>query len=176
MNYKQQSLTEQYQWYKIKKLIDTVKTKYIQFILFFAGYILLEIIINKINVTLPNLFSSFRLWYSISFISLNLLIIPTLVSLTLIISIEKIRDLRSIKASKGIAPLFATFTSLLGGACPGCFVGLFPAFMGIFGSTLQLRDLPFAGLEIQVVSGIILIISLGYLTRKTVCKTHITTR
>lgn len=170
MNYKQQYKIEQYPWYKIKKLANTIKTKYIQFILFFAGYLLLISLINKIHIILPSILTSFTKLYAVSFILINLLIIPTLVSLTLIISIEKIRDLRSIKASKGSVPIIAIFGTLLGGACPGCFVGLFPAFVGLFGSTLTLNDLPFGGLEIQIVSGAVLIISLSYLTRETVCK------
>lgn len=156
--------------YKIKKLLNTIKTKYIQFILFFAGYIILTSLVNKTHIILPSLITSYAKWYAISFVLINLIIIPTLVSLTLIMSIEKIRDIGYISAKKGIAPFFATFATLVGGACPGCFVGLFPALVGIFGSTLTLASLPLYGLEIQIASGVILIISLRYLTRNTVCK------
>ena len=59
---------------------------------------------------------------------------------------------------------------ILGGACPGCFVGLFPAFLGLFGMTATLSILPFNGLEIQVASTALLLFSSYFLTKPLTCK------
>jgi hypothetical protein len=121
-------------------------------------------------VTFPTLFTSFKPIFLIPFLLLNFLIIPFLVSITIILLVGKIKDLKYISKTKGTAPVVAIFATLLGGACPGCFVGLFPAFIGLFGTTLALGSLPLGGLEIQLVSGIILIFSINYLGKLTICK------
>ena len=58
---------------------------------------------------------------------------------------------------------------ILGGACPSCFVGLFPAVIGLFGISASLSSLPLFGIEIQVVSAILLLLSLFFLTGNNVC-------
>lgn len=62
------------------------------------------------------------------------------------------------------------FGGVLGGACPGCFVGLFPAVLGLFGVTATLSILPLYGLEIQAASVGLLVFAVILLTRDTVCK------
>ena len=66
------------------------------------------------------------------------------------------------------------FAGVLGGACPGCFVGLFPAVLGLFGVTASLSVLPFYGLEIQAASIVLLIVAIFFLTKETVCKVDFT--
>ena len=65
------------------------------------------------------------------------------------------------------------FAGLIGGACPGCFAGIFPAILGLFGSTGTLGILPFNGLEIQAVTILIIIFSVYMLTKPMTCKVKI---
>ncbi|RME53981.1 hypothetical protein D6783_00160 [Candidatus Woesearchaeota archaeon] len=58
---------------------------------------------------------------------------------------------------------------LIAGACPGCFVGVFPALAGLFGSSLSLLDLPFNGIEILAASAALLAIAIYYLTNPIAC-------
>ena len=57
----------------------------------------------------------------------------------------------------------------MGGACSACFVGLFPAVLGLFGVTASLTDLPFKGVELQIGSIILLGISIVLLSKPSVC-------
>jgi hypothetical protein len=152
------------------KLKGVIIKKPISFILVFFGYILVNALINKTYVMVPDIYSSFPFWFATIFLFVNLLFVPFLVSLTLNLSFEKLLDLKDVVKGKGMFSFIGIFGTLLGGACPGCFVGLFPAFVGLFGSAFTLSSLPFYGLEIQALSSIILIISLHYLTRRTICK------
>lgn len=156
--------------YNIEIIKQTIRKKSISLLIIFISYILLNAILNKTHITIPTLFRSFSTFFSIIFILTNLIIIPSLVSLTIVLAYEKIKDLKFVSKKKGSVPLLAIFATLLGGSCPGCFVGLFPAIIGLFGTTLTLGNLPLHGIEIQIISGIILIISIKYLTNPTVCK------
>src|SRR3989344_5794789 len=60
---------------------------------------------------------------------------------------------------------------LVGGACPGCIAGFLPAMLGLFGVVgFSLYNLPFRGLEIQVLSIVLLIIGSLLLSRDLTCK------
>jgi hypothetical protein len=83
---------------------------------------------------------------------------------------KKIKDLKTLSKKGSSISIIAIFGTLLGGACPHCFVGLFPAIIGLFGSTMTLANLPLQGFEIQIISSIILIISIYYLQKPTTCK------
>ena len=78
------------------------------------------------------------------------------------------------KKGSGLTTL-GIFAGFLGGACPGCFVGLFPAVLGLFGVSASLSVLPLYGLELQAISAVLLIISAYYLSKNPVCKTEIET-
>ena len=158
---------------KIKRITDEIKRRPFLFIIFILGYISLDTILNKTYSTISNVLSSYPIYFSSLFIFFNVIFIPTLVSSVLILSIDKINDLKRINKKRGLFSFVGMFGGLLGGACPSCFVGLFPAFIGLFGLSLTLNNLPFYGLEIQALSSIILITSLHYLTRDTVCKVNI---
>lgn len=151
------------------KIKDVILKKPFWFVGFFLAYILLNIVINQTHLTFPTIFVSFPVWFAIIFILINIIIVPTFVSLTINLSIEKFKDLKSVSNSQGVFSIIGIFGTLLGGACPGCFVGLFPAFIGLFGTAFTLGNLPLYGLEIQILSLIILGISLHYLTRPTIC-------
>lgn len=135
----------------------------------FIFYIILNSIINKSYETV-SVFTSYALWFQIAYGFSIFLLIPVLVALTVNLSIIKFKELKIVQAKEGSATFLGMFGGILGGACPGCFVGLFPAILGIFGITASLSSLPLLGFEIQIASVILLVVAIIYLTRDTVCK------
>ncbi|MDA3836214.1 MAG: hypothetical protein PF542_01190 [Nanoarchaeota archaeon] len=152
-----------------KKLGDVIAKKPFAFFAVFFGYIALNGVLNKTYITVPTIFSAFPVWFGGMFVFVNFLFVPLLVSLTVNLSFEKVGDLKVMNRKRGLVSFIGMFVGLLGGACPGCFVGLFPAVLGLFGAAVPLSVLPLYGFEIQLLSAGILIGSLHYLTRKTVC-------
>ena len=135
----------------------------------FLGYIVLNSVINQTYLTLPTILGSLKV--SIPYI-LFALGIAFLVAANVSLAMGKFKELKSMKTegmkTGGFAAIGA-FVGLVGGACPGCFVGLFPAILGLFGVTASLSVLPLYGFEIQAVSAVVLIGSLFLLTRDNVC-------
>ena len=157
---------------RIKRGI-TEKPYLFYFIGIFLVYIALNLGVNQIYVNLPIL-TSYATWFLIPFVSLNFLLVPFLVALTVNLSVIKFKEMRSVSSkSSGGFGFVGVFGGILGGACPGCFVGLFPAALGLFGITASLSVLPLFGLEIQFLSAAFLITAIILLTRDTVCKVPI---
>ena len=96
-------------------------------------------------------------------------LIALLVGLVINLVIIKFKELKHVNKVSGLAAV-GLFGGLLGGACPSCFVGLFPAFLGLFGVTASLSSLPLFGLEIQIGSILLLLISVYFLTKNSVCE------
>ncbi len=154
---------------RIKRGI-TEKPYVFYFIGIFLIYIAINLAINQIYNFLP-VFTSLALWFRVSFLLFTFLLIPGMAALTINLSIIKFKEMRAVSSKGGGGFTFAgMFGGILGGACPGCFVGLFPAFLGLFGITASLSILPFYGLEIQAASAGFLIVAIILLTRDTVCK------
>ena len=132
---------------RIKEAI--IKKPYIfLFIGVFLGYLGVNTYINQLYVTGPDvLFSSYKISFVIPFIIFTFSV-AFLVALVVNLSIIKFKELKSITKASGFGAI-GIFAGILGGACPGCFAGLFPAFIGIFGISATLGNLPFFGLEIH---------------------------
>ena len=143
----------------------TIKSRPYLFTGVFLGYIVLNSLINKTYLTLPTILASLKV--SIPYI-IFALSIAFLVAANVSLAVGKFKELKSMKTG-GVAAVGA-FGGLIGGACPGCFVGLFPAVLGLFGVTASLSILPFYGFEIQAVSAVVLIGSIFLLTKENVCK------
>jgi len=139
------------------------------FILIFLAYVGLNVFINQLHVSL-DILTGFAIWFLIPFLFFNFLLIPFLVALTINLSILRFKESGfGLNKESGISGT-GVFAGILGGACPGCLVGLFPAFSGLFGITSSLSILPFYGLEIQLASAILLIWAIFLLTKDIVCK------
>lgn len=159
-----------------KRRIERIKRAVLEkpyvfyFIGIFLAYIALNLWVNQVYVNLP-LLTSYATWFLIPFVALNFLLVPFLVALTVNLSVIKFKEMRSVsgKSSSGFG-FVGVFGGILGGACPGCFVGLFPAVLGLFGITASLSVLPLFGLEIQLASVGLLGFSIVLLTRDNVCK------
>src|SRR3989344_6978779 len=151
---------------KIKKVIFTKPYAY-SFIIIFILYLIINFLVNDLSRTVPVLFN-FNLNIVIPFLVFNILI-AVLVGININLIWLKFKEYRKINKGQGLT-FIGSFTGLLGGACPGCFVGLFPAFFGLFGIAVSLSIFPFYGLELLIGSAIILIVSIMLLTNDVVCK------
>jgi len=108
-------------------------------------------------------FTSFPRWYTITATTFHV-IITLLTGVAITLFIAKIHELRLKSAGVGITGLL--FAALAAG-CPGCFFGLFPIVMSFFGITATLAILPFNGLELQVVTICMLLLSVFFLAKET---------
>lgn len=153
---------------KIKKAIFSWPYILIFTIIFFV-YLVVNIFVNQLYITGFDVLLEFRKSFLIPFFLLNIFI-AFLVPLAVNLSIIKFKELKKINSVGGGAGFLGIFGGLLGGACPGCFAGLFFVFLGLFGVTASLSILPFYGLEILVISIILLIVSIWILTNKATCK------
>tara|TARA_Y100000034_G_C6761847_1_gene339368 strand:- start:121 stop:609 length:489 start_codon:yes stop_codon:yes gene_type:complete len=151
---------------KIKKVILTKPYAY-SFIIIVLAYLITNIVINQVYVTSSFLFN-YNLKIIIPFIILNL-IIAILIGISVNLIWLKFKEYKSVNKEHGLTFL-GVFGGLMGGACPGCFVGLFPAFLGLFGITASLSTLPFLGLELQIGSVALLAGSIFLLTNEDICK------
>ena len=151
---------------KIKKVTLTKPYVY-SFIIIILVYLTANVIINQFYETASFLFN-YNLKIIIPFIILNL-IIALLIGISINLIWLKFRSYKSVNKEHGLTFL-GVFGGLMSGACPGCFVGLFPAFLGLFGITASLSTLPFLGLELQAGSIAILAGSIFLLTNEDICK------
>ncbi len=140
------------------------------FIIIFLIYIGINLWINQTYTSLGVL-TSYATWFWIPTILFTFLLIPFLVALTINLTIIKFKEMKTVKGS-GFT-VTGMFGGILSGACPGCFVGLFPAFLGLFGITASLSILPLYGLEIQMVSVVLLILAIILLTKDVICEVPI---
>ena len=146
----------------------TLKRPYLySFLLIVVAYLGFNIYINQFTEVIPVLLS-FNLWFVIPYVLLTFLI-GILIAINLNLMFFKLKTVMTVKA-EGSMTAVGIFGGLLGGACPGCFVGMLPAVAGAFGVTLSLGALPFNGFEIQVPTAAILLLTTVFLTRKNVCK------
>jgi len=158
---------------RVQRIKDaTLRKPFIFYFIFvFFAYILFNIYINETYVTFPVLFIAYRTWFLTPFLLFNFLIIPSLVALTFNLSIVKFREAKLLASNGGESVgVIGMIAGILGSACPGCFAGLFPAFIGLFGISATLGNLPLLGLEIQLVSAVFLVIAIKMLTNDNVCE------
>jgi hypothetical protein len=155
---------------KIKKAIFSWPHNLI-FILIVLAYLALTVYSNELYITFINILG-YRKSFLIPFL-ISQLFIALLVPLTINLSILKIKEVQKINSIiTGTSSSFlGTFFGVLGGACPGCFAGLLPTILGIFGISFSLIDLPLQGLEIQLVSIALLMFSTYLLTNPYNCRT-----
>ncbi len=144
---------------------------FFSFIFIAIGYLVINGLINK---TITNNFAvlkTYSLSFLIPYITLNILVaILTGITINLVVmKIKEWREFKKVNKAGGVAAV-GVFTGLLGGACPGCFVGLFPTVAGLFGITASLGVLPLYGLELQIISVVLLGGAVILLTRNPVCK------
>jgi len=152
---------------RIDNIKKVLRGKYlVSFLLLFLLFLGLNIYFNDLYVTYEILFN---LSYGIPFIFLNLAI-GTLIGLNINLFFFKYNESKNLnKKGSGLSSL-GIFLGFLGGGCPGCIAGIFPAFLGLFGISAGLGILPFNGFEIQIFSVGLLFLSVFILSKDSVCK------
>lgn len=137
------------------------------FVFIFFLYLFFNIWVNKLYVTYRILIDNF--YYGISLISLMILV-AFLTALNANLIIIKFKEYKKFNYTTGGFTSIAVFLGFMGGACSGCIAGLFPVVTGIFlGTVLSLNVLPFKGIELQILSIILLILSANILSKENVC-------
>lgn len=135
--------------------------------LIFLGYLLINVWINKWHITLPGIFKT-NLWITGPYFVFSL-IIAFLVALALNLAHLRIVELQHVSKASSIT-FFGAFFGVLTGSCPGCLVGIFPAVIGIFGGTFSQADLPLYGIEIQLITILLMIFAIRTLSKDHTCK------
>ena len=160
-------------WRSRLQVIKSVLSSKAYLALFFVlltVYFAFNLWINQFYETLP-VFLTFRLSFVLPYAFLTILI-GVVVALNFTLVAYKLKQIIGIKKETGMT-MFGAFGGMLGGACPGCFVGLFPSLAGAFGVTATLSALPFKGYEIQVVTLLIVLIVLYVVANPLTCKVRI---
>jgi len=152
---------------KLKEAVISKPYAY-YFIVFFLGYISLNFFVNNLSNTYILLFYTLTGKITLTLILITGLLVATSLNLVII----KFKEIRQFNKAEGFTA-FGIFGGLMGGACPACFVGLFPAFLGLFGVTASLTDLPFKGVELQIGSIVLLVVSIVLLSKPSVCNPKI---
>ncbi len=135
--------------------------KIIYFFIFFITYLIITGIINQFHIILPTLFQS-NLKIIIPFLILNTLIAIAF-AITINLAIYRYQESKILRKHAGLAPVGAIL-GLLGGLCPGCFAGLFPAIFAIFGITTTLTIFPLLGAEFLIIALILMTLSIWFLS------------
>tara|TARA_B100000378_G_scaffold258051_1_gene236951 strand:- start:111 stop:587 length:477 start_codon:yes stop_codon:yes gene_type:complete len=155
-------------------MIQGIKTAvqgpyFVLFVLWFLLFSTFTIYINQLYVV-GNLVFNLPVHIQYPFLAM-FVINNALAAISINLAIMRIRILqKAASASRGLGvSFFGTFVGILGGACPGCIAGLFPAFVGLFGSRFALSQLPLYGLELQLLGSVLMILGIYLLTRPIVC-------
>ncbi len=106
-------------------------------------------------------YTSFPAWYTIT-TTLLTFIISLLGGTVMTLFIAKLHEFRAGSAGVGILGMLV---GSLSAGCPGCFFGLFPFLLSLFGITGTLALLPLKGIELQLITVLLLIVSIVLLER-----------
>jgi hypothetical protein len=133
-----------------------------------AAHLLITVAsVQYIHENLGGFFISMRASYTIPYTAMAV-ISAFFLGITLALVVERIDELRLHTASLGIGGLLAGSLAI---GCPGCFFGLFPLLLSLFGITATLAILPFNGLELQALSILLLGTGIWFLAKPAItCK------
>jgi len=138
------------------------------FVLTFVLFTFLNIYLNQSYYLLTHLFG-LRLWFAVGFATFWILI-SFLVALNFSLAFMRFKDIGGFGFKEGGTGVIGAFVGVLGGGCAACFAGVFPLFMGLLGISVFLTSFPLSGLEIQILSSLILIISTWMLSSNSICE------
>ncbi|MBS3132827.1 hypothetical protein J4470_01700 [Candidatus Woesearchaeota archaeon] len=136
------------------------------FVVLLASYLGFNFWINRFYETLPTLLS-LRLSVIAPYAA-GTVLISLLVALNITVIIYKLRQVMVFGKEVGVTAV-GMFGGTLGGACPGCFVGVFPAVAGLFGVTATLSSLPFLGFEILIPTLLVALVALYLVAKPLTC-------
>jgi len=149
---------------KLIKHVITKKPYSYYFLTIFFIYMIINIILSEFYITIqyiPYYLETIK-WSLLLFSALSSIIIGLLIAININLMILRYRD--SKKLNLKLTPI-GFLLGLSTGICPACITGLFPFLFSLFG--FSLLTLPFKGLEIQVLSMVLLLISTLLLLKET---------
>lgn len=162
---------------KLSKIqVDKIKSSFLLkpysylFYIWILLFILFNLYINEVYIIGFRIFTYGFLIYLpfIFFLFLNSILVSVNINLLII----KYKELNSISSEGSFFSVIGTFFAMLAGACPGCVAGFFPIVLGLFGSTLTLNSLPLKGIELQIISSILLLVGTYYMSKDLSCKVN----
>lgn len=131
----------------------------------FLIYLAVAFVISGFYNTIPLVikYASSVNWVELGLSILFSLIIGALVAINAVAVYSAYRQRRACKEAGTVATL-GTVGGLVAGICPLCVTGLFPLVLGLFGISFSFATLPLKGLEIQILSILLLSLSLWMMT------------
>lgn len=140
----------------------------IWFVITVVAFALVNFILNEVYVVG---FAIFRYNPVISIPYMFFIITNTLLTgINFVLGFNRLRELGVIKMGGSVFSFIGAFVALLTGACPGCISGLLPAIAGVLGSNLNLNSFPLYGIEIQLLSTLLLLAGIYQLSKEVSCK------
>jgi len=130
-------------------------------IIYFSAYYL---IITYFLDSFSLFFTTYVKSYAYPAFGLNI-IVALLMGINISLLIYKLKEFTANKGSSTMSGV-GIFAAALANGCPGCFAGLFPFVLSIFGVSATLSILPFNGIELQVLSAALLGTSIFFLSGK----------
>ena len=103
-------------------------------------------------------------WFKLGLSVVFSLTIGALVAINIVVVYFAYHERRACR-NAGTLTTIGTAGGLAAGICPLCVTGLLPLIFGLFGITFSFAMLPFGGLEVQVLTIILLSISLWMIVR-----------
>jgi len=123
------------------------------------------LIINYFLTSFSLFFTTYVKSYAYPAFGLNI-IVAILMGVNISLLIYRMKEFATDKKSSMMSGV-GIFAAALANGCPGCFAGLFPVILSIFGISATLSILPFNGLELQGLSAVLLGASIFFLAGKT---------
>ena len=123
------------------------------------------LIINYFLTSFSLFFTTYVKSYAYPAFILNI-IVAILMGVNISLLIYRMKEFATDKKSSMMSGV-GIFAAALANGCPGCFAGLFPVILSIFGISATLSVLPFNGLELQGLSAVLLGASIFFLAGKT---------
>ena len=144
---------------KIKKQNSVI------FIFIFLLYLILAFFLSDFYLSVPYIpyYSSTIDWIEFSFSIFLTLVIAIL---TAVNGVQIYKNFKKISSSQKGISCAGTVIGLTTGVCSTCVAGFFPFIFGIVGISFSYLSLPFKGLEIKMLSIILLLIGFYFLKKE----------
>jgi len=131
-------------------------------LVYFGFYYL---VINYFLESFSLFFTTYVKSYAYTAFGLNIMV-ALLLGVNISLLVHRLKEYAADKKSSMMSGM-GIFAAALANGCPGCFAGLFPLVLSIFGVSATLSILPFNGLELQGLSAVLLGASIFLLSGNT---------
>ncbi|MDP1694602.1 MAG: hypothetical protein Q8L34_03615 [Candidatus Woesearchaeota archaeon] len=151
------------------KLNDVFQKPYrLWFFCIFFLYLLLNVLFSGFYNTIPLIiqYAATVDWFSLTLSVLFALAIGFFIAVNSILLFIRYKQRKNCSKA-GTLTGVGTVGGFITGVCPLCISGLFPLLFSFFGISLSLGNLPFKGIEVQILTLLVLVLSFFLLTRRT---------